>query len=390
MRYNRKLMGLMLIVSLLASLLNVPFAVHSEGAVSGEGTIVFSDSFSSGLGNWSVASGVWTLDSVTGSVYSTMADNTKGKIVSKADSNSWVDYANTNMNYEFSFKASYKDNGTDDRFVAIFRNNGTNFYHFKFVDASYTAVFGKNETTQLGTPVDVRTLIPGFSFNQMHSYKIIAFNNTFMLYIDDVKVLEASDNQITTGGNIGFIVKSASINFDDVVVKTITALPTPTPSVTPEPTVTPVPTATPTPTSTPIPESMVEKAQTLLDSAVEGYEDGQYVSGAIKVLSDAIAKAQIVLNDKNATQNQIDEALANLNTAISKFDSMLINAGTGDTNGSGGISIADLAFVAKNCGLAVENMTSREWDKIKVADINQNGSIDNFDLTFVARRIRIK
>lgn len=56
----------------------------------------------------------------------------------------------------------------------------------------------------------------------------------------------------------------------------------------------------------------------------------------------------------------------------------------GDVNGDGKISIGDLAMVAAHYG---KTSDSPDWEQIKHLDFTNNGSIDIFDLAFIAQRI---
>ncbi|MCQ2959050.1 MAG: glycosyl hydrolase family 8 [Bacteroidales bacterium] len=69
----------------------------------------------------------------------------------------------------------------------------------------------------------------------------------------------------------------------------------------------------------------ISSATASLNSAVEGTEIGQYKAGSKATLQSAIAKAQTVYDNENATQTAIDRALSDLQAAVNTF-SRSINA----------------------------------------------------------------
>lgn len=60
----------------------------------------------------------------------------------------------------------------------------------------------------------------------------------------------------------------------------------------------------------------IESAQKLYDSMVEGTQPGEYQKGAKAALAEAIARAQAVADDKDATEAQQDAAIADLQQAV--------------------------------------------------------------------------
>lgn len=130
-------------------------------------------------------------------------------------------------------------------------------------------------------------------------------------------------------------------------------------------------------------------AEGLYGGAVEGYADGQYILGAKAGLHIAIASAQAAMNNGSATQLEIDQAAYALNQAMALFRAKEITPFTGDLSGAGGavdgrISIGDLGYVSARYGMTAADSG---WQDAQRADIDGNGSIDLYDLTFVARRI---
>lgn len=128
----------------------------------------------------------------------------------------------------------------------------------------------------------------------------------------------------------------------------------------------------------------ITNAQSLLNTAVEGFDTGMYPPGTKSLLEMAINQALDVVNNVNSTQEMINEALITLSSAVSKFEGLIITVSTGDLNGKNGITAGDLAIAAYNYG---KNSQSTGWDDIKAADINGDGVIDIYDISFIARKV---
>ena len=67
-------------------------------------------------------------------------------------------------------------------------------------------------------------------------------------------------------------------------------------------------------------EAAVTSANTLLNDAVEGTANGQYLRGSKDVLSAAIDIAQQVVDSETVTQIQVDNAVTALNQAVTEFE----------------------------------------------------------------------
>lgn len=130
--------------------------------------------------------------------------------------------------------------------------------------------------------------------------------------------------------------------------------------------------------------TLLAQAGAKLTGAVEGIAAGQYHAGAIARLQAAITAAKAVADNGSATQQQIDTAALALSAAMAKFDSLKITAATGDLNNILGIEIGDLGIVAFYYG-------SKEgepgWDAAKKADLNGDGEVGIYDLSFIAQKI---
>ena len=132
-------------------------------------------------------------------------------------------------------------------------------------------------------------------------------------------------------------------------------------------------------------EKAIGDAQALYNQAVEGIEVGQYPAGTKdRILKQAITVAQAVYNNPSATPEEIAQAIADLNAAIEKFESLVITEKTGDINDIPGHDIGDIGLVAYNYG-AKEGDPG--WDAIKKADINGDGEIGLYELGFIAGKL---
>ncbi|UKS29602.1 right-handed parallel beta-helix repeat-containing protein [Paenibacillus sp. HWE-109] len=136
---------------------------------------------------------------------------------------------------------------------------------------------------------------------------------------------------------------------------------------------------------------LIATAASVLASATEGTEVGEYWPGSLNqqkaLLAAAIAVAEEVSGSLTATAGQVQAATTVLNEAIAAFTSWKITATAGDLNGDGRISIGDLALIAHYYGKTSTNTSGEEWSLIRGYDLNRDGKIDLFELTYVARRI---
>ncbi|NOU69814.1 DUF4982 domain-containing protein [Paenibacillus sp. LMG 31461] len=132
-------------------------------------------------------------------------------------------------------------------------------------------------------------------------------------------------------------------------------------------------------------QTVMTIAQSVYGNAVEGTLVGQYPAGNKAVLLAAINAAASMDLNPAATQVQIDGAAIVLNQAIQHFNQQIISVyARGDANKDGSIDIGDLGKVALYYG---RDTTSADWNEIKGADFNNNGTIDIIDLTGIAQLI---
>jgi len=130
--------------------------------------------------------------------------------------------------------------------------------------------------------------------------------------------------------------------------------------------------------------SAINTVQGIYDSAEEGVLPGTYPAGTKDRLNNAIAATIGVRDDGSSTGAQVLQAVADLNAAVAKFQSLIITAATGDINNSGGITVGDLAMISAKYG---KTSADPGWDDIKYWDINDDGEIGLYELAFIARRI---
>lgn len=71
---------------------------------------------------------------------------------------------------------------------------------------------------------------------------------------------------------------------------------------------------------------VIDNATSTLANAVSGSEPGNFPQSAIDVLTDSLVNAQVWMDSCKATQNDIDLATSNLQTALDNFNAQIINA----------------------------------------------------------------
>jgi len=131
-------------------------------------------------------------------------------------------------------------------------------------------------------------------------------------------------------------------------------------------------------------QAAITAAEALYDSAVVGYEDGCYLQVDKDIFKAAIYAAKVVYEDPDATQPQVDDAVAALNAAKAAFEASVITPATGDLNNSAAVDVGDLAIVAYYYG---KDSSDENWDQIVAMDFNKDGKIDIEDLAFIAFRM---
>ncbi|MGG2200036.1 family 43 glycosylhydrolase [Paenibacillus validus] len=124
----------------------------------------------------------------------------------------------------------------------------------------------------------------------------------------------------------------------------------------------------------------IATAQAKHDGAWEDNRHGAYVPGSKATLQAAIDHAAATAVNAEATPQQITEALRTVSEALAAFESKRIDA---NLNGSGGITVGDLALTAASYG---KQSGQPGWDEQAMkADVNYSGKVDIEDLVIVAR-----
>lgn len=127
--------------------------------------------------------------------------------------------------------------------------------------------------------------------------------------------------------------------------------------------------------------SLIADAQSKHDAAAEGTDIGQYPAGSKALLQAAIDKAKLVAENAGATQEQVNEAAAELSEALQKFTASVIRTQPGDLNEDGRFSVGDLAIIAAAYG---KTSTDADWELYRKADLTKDGKVDIEDLVAMA------
>lgn len=119
--------------------------------------------------------------------------------------------------------------------------------------------------------------------------------------------------------------------------------------------------------------SQVAEAQAKSEAAVIGMKWKQYSQVAVNQLNQAIAVARSALNDPNANQQSLNQAIVDLEGAMMQFDHSA-NAPT----------IGDLSIMSAHYGLTSEH---GDWSEFQMYDLNQDSQLNVSDLTAMAQLI---
>lgn len=121
-------------------------------------------------------------------------------------------------------------------------------------------------------------------------------------------------------------------------------------------------------------QSILHEAANTLASASAGTLWGQYPQSAMDIFKDATASADVVLNDNDATQEEVDLAVQALSAALHKFVTA-VNTKAG---------MGDLLLLSSQYGIT---STDNGWSGISRYDLNSDDVIDIADLAGIARKI---
>ena len=130
----------------------------------------------------------------------------------------------------------------------------------------------------------------------------------------------------------------------------------------------------------------IDQAVKEANSAVVGEKEGQYLQSDKDALRVAIERAKKVSTSKEATQDDVNQALMTLKQELYKFKASIIKKTDheADVNGDGKVDLKDLEYVASYYRAKQGQV---DWEQAKNIDINGDGKIDVQDLVFVAKRI---
>ncbi|RED64836.1 Ig-like domain-containing protein [Cohnella lupini] len=164
---------------------------------------LFEEGFAGGLGNWDLfGSTAWQIQG-SGSTAKLNGSTTltgPQRAVVKTSS-----LAYSTQDYSLAFTAA------SDRFRMLFRySSGTSYYFLEFKSSDIVELWKYPNTStpaQVGTAIDIGTVIPGFDMTASHSYRIDVDGDDFGLYIDGTLITTFTDSTLTAGG-VGFSVKS--------------------------------------------------------------------------------------------------------------------------------------------------------------------------------------
>ncbi|KRF10080.1 hypothetical protein ASG89_00620 [Paenibacillus sp. Soil766] len=120
--------------------------------------------------------------------------------------------------------------------------------------------------------------------------------------------------------------------------------------------------------------STIETAVASLNDSMEGNLWGQYPNGAKAALQMVVSDAQTMALNASATQDQVNQMVSQLSSALQTFHSSIHTQAT----------IGDLGVLAKHYN---KTSDSPDWSISKRYDNNHNGRIDISDLAYIARII---
>lgn len=136
-------------------------------------------------------------------------------------------------------------------------------------------------------------------------------------------------------------------------------------------------------------ENPTELKNELLDlinkakKSIEDNKDNLYVEHLKSALVADIAAAEREIEKTNSTIVTVSNAINFLNESLRAFEEDEVDYGC-DVNKDGIITIADLALVSKNYN---KNSEDKNWNAIKIYDVNKDTIINNIDIQEVMKKI---
>ncbi|WP_195244348.1 GDSL-type esterase/lipase family protein [Clostridium celatum] len=136
-------------------------------------------------------------------------------------------------------------------------------------------------------------------------------------------------------------------------------------------------------------ENPTELKNELLDlinkakKSIEDNKDNLYIGHLKSALVADIAAAEREIEKTNSTIVTVSNAINFLNESLRSFEEDEVDYGC-DVNKDGIITIADLALVSKNYN---KNSEDKNWNEIKIYDVNKDTIINNIDIQEVMKKI---
>jgi hypothetical protein len=121
-------------------------------------------------------------------------------------------------------------------------------------------------------------------------------------------------------------------------------------------------------------QAEIIEAQTKLSGASVGNNWGQFEQHAVDAFNSAIQQAITVTNDIGATQSEVDQAAADLASAVQVFTASMKTAA----------SIGDLGIMASRYGIF---STDADWSVVQRYDFNGDNKLDIVDLAAMAKKV---
>ncbi len=102
--------------------------------------------------------------------------------------------------------------------VISFRQKHSSSYHFSIDHSSGQSYIILSKDTRSG-PVELVRLIKVFNLDQWYAIKITMVSSTIKIYIDDIQLIEYTDNEsVIFGGSFSFACENESVSFDNIMV----------------------------------------------------------------------------------------------------------------------------------------------------------------------------
>ena len=121
-------------------------------------------------------------------------------------------------------------------------------------------------------------------------------------------------------------------------------------------------------------QARIAEAQTKLGGASVGDHWGQYGQLAVDAFGDAIEQAITINNNAGATQLEVDQAAADLASAMQAFTAAMKTTA----------SIGDIGIMAFRYGIS---SADADWSVVKRYDLNGDNRLDIADLTAMAKKM---